>query len=468
MADNFDNSDIISGKTLNEKYKDIKFYVPLYDDLTSNSFTYQLGENIDELAFSQDIEHRKSHIRFYEETMCGIYLSDSGLNKYAKIALVKIPDDAKVYIDKYGEECQFETDKLTVIEINNYEDMSDEFWIKILENDGSVFKFIKEQNEQICISAVKNWGNNLKYVKKQTDIICETAVNNDGYALFHVEYQTDRICEIAVRQKGCVLKYVRNQTDKICETAVNNDGNALVYVKNQTERICELAVGQNGSALEFVKKQTKRICELAVQRYRFAMKYVWSQFFTEELCILAVQENRHAITQVADGPIIFSDSFMEKICRLSFEKGGYSLEFIKNQSEIICAYAVQKNWQEIRYVKKEFLTEKICELTAQQKWTTHGLVKKQNWMALGSIKKENQTEKVCEIFIRQNAYALKYVENQTDVLCELAVSLNGLVLVDVRNQTEKICTLAVQQNGAALRYVKDEFKEICEKYANRK
>ena len=51
----------------------------------------------------------------------------------------------------------------------------------------------------------------------------------------------------------------------------------LQYVKKQTEELCMLAVQQNSDALFFVRELTPKLCEMAVQKNRFTLHYVKEQ-----------------------------------------------------------------------------------------------------------------------------------------------------------------------------------------------
>ena len=58
--------------------------------------------------------------------------------------------------------------------------------------------------------------------------------------------------------------------------------------------------------------------------------------------------------------------------------------------------------------------------------------------------------------VKQNGYALQYVQTQTEAICLEAVKQNGEVLQYVQTQTEAICLEAVKQNGEVLKYVSAE------------
>ena len=73
---------------------------------------------------------------------------------------------------------------------------------------------------------------------------------------------------------------------------------------------------------------------------------------------------------------------------------------------------------------------------------------------------EEQIKKDLEA-VKQDPYAVKYVEDQTPEICLEAVKQDGDALQYVKDQTPEICLAAVQQDGRALGYVKNQTPEIC-------
>ena len=62
--------------------------------------------------------------------------------------------------------------------------------------------------------------------------LCKLVVQQDGHLLEFVKEQTPEICKLAVRQNGCALEYVKEQTPEICKLAVQQNPDAIKYVKN--------------------------------------------------------------------------------------------------------------------------------------------------------------------------------------------------------------------------------------------
>jgi len=84
---------------------------------------------------------------FYEESTCHLFWE----SRADKIAVIKIPDDARVYI----EDNKFRANKLITTDIINLENISDTFWINILQKDGRLLEFVKHQTEELCKIAVQ-------------------------------------------------------------------------------------------------------------------------------------------------------------------------------------------------------------------------------------------------------------------------------------------------------------------------
>jgi alanine racemase len=65
------------------------------------------------------------------------------------------------------------------------------------------------------------------------------------------------------------------------------------------------------------------------------------------------------------------------------------------------------------------------------------------------------------VAVKQNGYALEYVENQAPELCLAAVKQDGYALQFVQSQTPEICLAAVKQNGNAIEFVENQTPELC-------
>lgn len=192
----------LSGTEFNSIYTG-KLYKFLNSTLRHNGFRYEMGLNIDTQTFNPNGSCSKGGLYFCDESNCYLYWDKFG----PKVAVVEIPNDARVYVEKD----KFKTDRLILTEIANFSEVSDWFWINILQKDSRV----------------------LKHIKNQTDELCKTAIKQNGYCIRYVTNQTKELCMLAVQQNGMALQYVLIHTKEICEAAVEQNSLALEYVKHQ-------------------------------------------------------------------------------------------------------------------------------------------------------------------------------------------------------------------------------------------
>ena len=216
-----------TGKEFNQYHNGGVLCKFLRDNLTDYSVTYKKGLNKESLPFELSNQFSHGSIHFFDESNLHIY---AGLHYGNNLALIEIPDDACVYVGQN----LFKADKITVKQIVRCDEMGDDFWIKMIHQNGCVIEYIKHQTLGLCKLAVQLEGLALQFIKP--------------------EFKTPEICELAVRECGYALRYVENQTDTICKLAVQQNGGALQYVIKQTDEICRLAIQQNDYATQFVKK----------------------------------------------------------------------------------------------------------------------------------------------------------------------------------------------------------------------
>ena len=249
-----------TGIEFNRIYKNVKFYKFLRNNLHHFNFTYQLGLNVDFVPFNPTSECSKGGLYFCEESNCHLYYQSYG----TKIATVKIPDDARVYV----ESDKFKADRLIIDEIIDFENVPDEFWLNIFYKSVSALKYIKEQSEDLHISAIKQDGLMLEFVKE--------------------EFKTGDLCTLAVEQNSEALKFVPEcfQTNDMCTFAICQDANVFRYVKNQTQELCDLAVKKNCDAFKYVEDsyKTKELYEHMIGRYKFVIENFEKYYVGVSVC----------------------------------------------------------------------------------------------------------------------------------------------------------------------------------------
>lgn len=194
----------MSGIEFNKSYENVKFYKFLNRSLTTPYFRYQLGLNSETLPFylNPSNETLKGGFYFCEESECHRFWSELFLHK---VALVTIPDDAHVHIEKY----QFKSDKFILTEITDYNDVPDKFWIDILRNRQI---YIENNRDRFFGNNLRTNGSVLKYIKNQTIDICEMAVKQYGPSLEFVQkdFFTKKICKLAFQEDIYSVKKAKN------------------------------------------------------------------------------------------------------------------------------------------------------------------------------------------------------------------------------------------------------------------
>jgi len=133
----------------------IKF---LNSDLTHHGLTYKIGINIDPLPFVGSGECTAGGIYFTEFKCMEQWLEYGTL-----AALVKIPDDARVYKEPCG--TKLKADSIEIVKIVDMK-MGPHWMQTLLDNDpdkildavtqnGFALKYVKEQTPEICLAADK-------------------------------------------------------------------------------------------------------------------------------------------------------------------------------------------------------------------------------------------------------------------------------------------------------------------------
>jgi hypothetical protein len=190
----------ISGLTFNKLANGRKFFKLINEQMKHHGLKYEPNKlHTDPIYFTPFGECNPGGIYFCDESiMYRWYKYNDYLMYY--YAEVKIPDDAKVYIEYH----KVKTDKLYLGEFNKYWD-NENIVSKIVDMDGLLLRYINKQTHDICMIAVKNNGMALKFVKHQSHDICLAAVKDDGHALKYVINKTHKIYLTAVKNNGMML-----------------------------------------------------------------------------------------------------------------------------------------------------------------------------------------------------------------------------------------------------------------------
>lgn len=249
------------------------------------------------------------------------------------------------------------------------------------------------------------------------------------------------------------------EKNKLELLAVKQNPEMLKYVTKQTPEICIEAVRQNGFAYLYVKTPTTEICLEAVRQNASVFKYMDEQTQTSEICLEAVKKDGCLLQYVKVQSPQDEVRQDQKSTRLSPGAAEFhSLALKPALLREICLQAVKNNGYALLFVNNptpEIYLEAV----------------KNNGYALQYV---NQTplvgpmaltvkwiQEICLEAVRQNGSALQYVKVQTPEICLTAVRQNPVILRYVKEQTLEICKEALQQDGCTILYVNNPAPELC-------
>lgn len=73
---------------------------------------------------------------------------------------------------------------------------------RVLELNGLLLSYVKEQDATLCMTAVTENGLALQFVRRQTEAICETAVAQNPRAIMYAHYRTPKMREIVAQAEA--------------------------------------------------------------------------------------------------------------------------------------------------------------------------------------------------------------------------------------------------------------------------
>jgi hypothetical protein len=263
----------VFGEVFNATYSGKKFYKILPESMVSrkNSFKYKEGLNVDVNEFRPKGKCAGYGLYFADGDNIHLYM-DYG----TKIAEVKIPDDARVYVESQ----KFKADKIRLdnivplgesklwldwefcyrvvahdpdmmqyIQQNN----SIEFWKIMVANDPAIIPKMNEQTPELCkLAAIESNPFNIQYIKDQTLELCKLAIEKNPLSIRHIHDQTEELCMLAVNRKPTSICCISDQTPELCNLAVSKDPFAIIQIKNKTSELCKMAIEGNASVMKYI------------------------------------------------------------------------------------------------------------------------------------------------------------------------------------------------------------------------
>lgn len=299
---------ILTGQEFNKRFeKYLPFCKILHESLCHHGFQYEIGK----------LNSIETHEEFNPSGRCqngGLYFTflnaiSNFICNGTLLAMVSIPDDAKVYVDGSDDSDfvlnllsdhnhyvpKFKTNCLNLISIGP---IPQHIFFKAVDQNCYRLEHVPIKEKllypQLCLNAVKTRGECLMYVPESLKFllpgICFEAVKQDGLALEHVPQKFIKsypdICIIAINQNGEALEFVSENLKirnfKLCEDAVTQNANAIKFVPESVmmsnPNICLISVEKDGLLLYYVPDELMishpTICTKAVKQNGFSLEYV--------------------------------------------------------------------------------------------------------------------------------------------------------------------------------------------------
>lgn len=132
------------------------------------------------------------------------------------------------------------------------------------------------------------------------------------------------------------------------------------------------------------------------------------------------------------------------------------LQYIKNPTKRFYNLAIKNDIFALKYIDNP--SEKIC---------CKALMKKGNKAPIILSLIKNQTSKICKKAIKESIKSLKNVIDQTHNICSYAIRICPHSIIYVRTQTLRLCFEAVNLDVSTLQHIHNQTEDLC-KYALKK
>jgi hypothetical protein len=308
----------------------------------------------------------------------------------------------------------------------------------------------------------------LKNIKNQTQTICNIAVmeNCDAYIYVDTEFLTVDLYKLALLQNVNIIENI-TQSEELCMYAIKLKASVIAKIKNQTPKLCKMALRQDGYLLSKIKiPLTEEFCLIAVKQNGSALQYVPPKYQTYNVCKSAIKQNPSAKKYILNVDLYDATKNMLVDQAMKFvSRDGTLLEMVEedNQTEEMCIMAIQNNPNAINFVANK--TEKILKLVEDlqniyiQKETN--IINNYNYINVKNIVKsfdlatnKEQTDEECKSAVMKDGLQLKFVIEQTPEICMMAIKQNPEALkFVVIPQTFEMCRCAIEQNGLMFEHV---------------
>lgn len=344
--------------------------------------------------------------------------------------------------------------------------------IERVKKDWKFLENVEHQTEAICIEAVKINGMALQYVRDQTYLVCLYAIKENAMAVQFVNWQTEDICLDAIKSNPMSLKYIKFPTLRVTHCALELNHMVLEYVLPQylDFSVFYRVLRQDGM---LVKKLIE--CEDETIKKKIVMYDGKTVFFgKEELYLIAVAQNGLALQFIKDQTFI--------LCLIAVSRNGLALEFVQEQNEEICVAAVMQNPLALKYVKVQ--TMKICfaATISENPSADRHMIESIDYKKLISLGNYSQEEyqslfefvstlrsppqyhcqfdqKLCSLsMILQHPEFIQYIKFKREELCLLAVAIDPFIIGYINDQTLLLALIACSRNSYSSTCIHDKLR----------
>lgn len=163
-------------------------------------------------------------------------------------------------------------DDPTLILTFKYKYTTENMWKFCIENEPSLFQYMKNPSEEIVIYALSEDGANIKYLKDMgialTPKMIYAAVKSYPGAIYLIpeELRTTRLREYACREDPSLMRELPLKKDYI-EKRLKEDPTLVRFLKNPTEdQLCS-AIAADPNICAYVEKFTPRVKALIKELY---------------------------------------------------------------------------------------------------------------------------------------------------------------------------------------------------------
>lgn len=448
-----------------------------------------------------------------------------------KCAVSKSPWTLRHCINPTLEVCEL----IPINELYNFrfaKNISVEVTTELLKNRPKILEYIDNQTYEMCYNAIKSDATVIRYAKVLSQELCDYAYSVDKNAFKHIPsgfrsyemcldavqyngmflddvpkvHMNNEIAFVAILNKSSAIKFVLNPTEEMCYLSLKDNALNIAHIDNPTDEMYLLAAAQNPYYYQKIKDKSiidDKICLIrtnpesiadmpdapyeyyveAVKKSWKCMKYMPEKYQTEEFCIPIVTNNPEVMEFIINQTPL--------LCDIAVSKNGLSLKHIhfNNITETLCYSAVLSVAIALEFVPEEFQTElviytalnknvncfkhiitktiELCEYSFNKdKYVFSQIVEffpeglsdqmvnaalERNGMFISHLKETQQTIERCKIAIKANPFCFKHIIKQTIELSMFALKLNPRILSEINVQTLEMCLYAVGRDALAVR-----------------